>query len=422
MCCKCLRNSNDDIDDADEKPTYILYRGKDYYFMHCCEQQCLARIKDAKRMYTIEPRLSFIAAHCAVVQSAISDKNLPSVFAEIICSFLVILDRNVWWISEYNMFCHGAINEWFNTEAECQRAVKGALYMESERARDSTKWDRERPVIIGLFGQPWKWDAMEGVGKSSLVQRFSSGSFFAENETNEVVTKMIKVKGIKPVRIEIHDSAERINTRYITSEWLDNIDVVLLCFAIHKRDTLDSCLALLRIAERRLVPWQTKRYHGRAFVLVGCQMDRMYDPEPEDHAFEKEMEQNYTCAQALSVMLNIPFFETSAKLDINVDAMFEQIVYEYWIQKRCDTINWHYVLDSNDGFGGKPRYPCCEAKHSFSQREHSFSRREYSFSRGIQRDDSGNEICSYHMPVANDRDYSISLGIQHDDSIEEIWS
>ena len=280
-----------------------LYRGKDYGFNHCCQQRCLARIKDAERMYTIEPRLSFNDTHRAVVQSAISDENLPSVFAEIICSFLVILDRNVWWISEYNMFCHGAINEWFNTEAECQRAVQGELYgIEAEWALvNNIKWDRKRPIIIGLFGQPWEWDDMEGVGKSSLVQGFSSGTFFAENETKGVVTKVIKVRGIKPVRIEIHDSAERINTTYGGyRNWPDpdNIDVVLLCFAIHKRDTLDSCVALLGIAERRLVPF-TKRYHGRAFVLVGCQMDRMYDPEPEDHAFDEEIQRNYTMVNVL---------------------------------------------------------------------------------------------------------------------------
>ena len=60
------------------------------------------------------------------------------------------------------------------------------------------------------------------------------------------------------------------------------------------------------------------------------------------------MKQNQINAMELSKKWSVPYIETSAKDNVNIDLLFERIVYEYWIQTQGITNDWdmkHFTYD-----------------------------------------------------------------------------
>ena len=85
------------------------------------------------------------------------------------------------------------------------------------------------------------------------------------------------------------------------------------------------------------------RHISKGVVLVGCQMDRMYQADEASRDDYKIMEDNCNLAKQLSAKWNIPYIETSAKENINIHLLFQQMAYEFWLQSQCQVIKWDLV-------------------------------------------------------------------------------
>merc|ERR1712228_872091 len=109
-------------------------------------------------------------------------------------------------------------------------------------------------------------------------------------------------------------------------------DVIVLCFGIHQPHGLAYCLNVLHRVRTQGITTE------KGVVLVGCQMDRMYE---DGHSDQGVMADNYERAQSISSRRNIPFIETSAKKGINIHSLFKQIVYEYRLQLQTQSIIWN---------------------------------------------------------------------------------
>ena len=296
-------------------------------YSHCCAHKCLALINDPQRL--VYP---FQDAHRKSIQFAISDRYMPSVIADIIISFLENAS------SKYPMICHRAVAEYFGTGAICKWT-----------AHSSTETGAlNKEIRVCLYGE-------DGAGKSHLISRFVDNEFrpqyhdrsFADWDQSS--TKIIMVPGIGNVTLFVNaEGGEELSG--LKDQSLRECDVVVLCFGIHQIDALVQCKddmkRIVKVLDIEVNEDESNDIIERGIVLVGCQMDRMYHPDPDTEDDCNVMEENRQHANEFSLKWNIPFIETSAKSDINVELLFQQIVYEYWLQTQCRTINWRFVSNS----------------------------------------------------------------------------
>ncbi len=234
----------------------------------------------------------------------------PAIFAEIICSYLDGI------VGEYCMYyCHGAVNAYFKEGAIC------------------SKWNEEwRELRVLLCGQL--------SGRTSLSWRYVTGQWIDEYDptTDDIYRKRVVVEGMGTVLFDIDENkGEHDFSSWQVMLWSES-DVLVLCFAINRKDALDQCVDDM---DRFIQVNEIKEdCSEKGVVLVGCQMDRMYDADTKSQDDLTVMEENHRRAMELSNLWNVPFIETSAKRNINVISLFQQIVYEYWLQTHTKSINW----------------------------------------------------------------------------------
>jgi len=161
-----------------------------------------------------------------------------------------------------------------------------------------------KPISIYLLGDG-------GVGKSALTIRFVNNIFIQEYDPTieDTYLKNVTVDGIKKL-IEVVDTAGQEEYASMRDMWINNGDAFLLVYSI---DSKSSFVHIQYIMD------QITRFKGDnvPIILVGnkCDIDCRQVSKNDGLKISKEW--------------NIPFFETSAKDNINTKEIFYQLIRNY---------------------------------------------------------------------------------------------
>ena len=182
---------------------------------------------------------------------------------------------------------------------------------------------------------------------------------------------------ITKIEQEILDTAggDVIGMAGSIDEWIENGQIFLLCFDISRGMTLQYLKSYIIPRIQQHFETKTKlrstdytmdksNHIGPcSLILVGCKVDlreelstktpisswgrrkasSIYKSEADKHdttSMKKEIRENYNNAMQLAYDMKIPYIETSAKTSTNIKFLFRQCIFEHWIQKQTNCINW----------------------------------------------------------------------------------
>lgn len=149
-----------------------------------------------------------------------------------------------------------------------------------------------------------------GVGKTSLIDRYSSNSFTTEHIASigvDFKIRMITVEG-KKVKLQIWDTAGQERFRSITNSFYRRAEGILLVYDVTDRNSFAAIHSWIHQIEEN-----TDSEAKIDMVLVGNKSDR-----PERKVTRDE-------GAKLAKSYKLPFFETSAKNGDNVVTAYNQL-------------------------------------------------------------------------------------------------
>ncbi|XP_029427253.1 ras-related protein Rab-39B-like [Rhinatrema bivittatum] len=149
------------------------------------------------------------------------------------------------------------------------------------------------------------------VGKTSLVRRYTEGQFSTSTPSTVGVEYYIRMLQLEPgvrVKLQIWDTAGQERYSSMTRSFYRNIIGCLLVFDKTNRNSFKHVENWYREACERIVSRKV------IFLLIGHKSDLGADCAiPGDEA------------EALASSLGMPYFETSAQSNSNVDVVFETL-------------------------------------------------------------------------------------------------
>lgn len=174
-----------------------------------------------------------------------------------------------------------------------------------------------------------------GVGKTSLIRRFTKG-YFSETQTSTIGVdfgmKTLDVHGDK-VKLQCWDTAGQEKFRALTQSYYRNADAVILVFDITKKGSFASIPQWLSDVHR----YTSNRNIVK--VLVGNKTDLKGNVRMV----------NTRSAANLAEFEDLLYLETSAKWDDNVEMLFTELAE----QLRENARNKSRYLSSNCCFGSR---------------------------------------------------------------------
>ncbi|CAI5467561.1 unnamed protein product [Closterium sp. Yama58-4] len=161
-----------------------------------------------------------------------------------------------------------------------------------------------RPLKLLLLGD-------YAVGKSSLILRLCQRQFWipSSHPANDFIIRMMDIDG-NQVRVGIWDTLGLELHRTIPEAYYRNAHGIMLLYDITSRSSFNNVRGWMRSVEEHSP-------QGVRVLLVGTKADM-----DDQRSISKEE------GQQLANELDAHFFETSAKIGINVDAVFEYIARE----------------------------------------------------------------------------------------------
>jgi len=178
-------------------------------------------------------------------------------------------------------------------------------------AVDNTTQDKDNPVD---FDYLYKILVIgdQGVGKTSLILRYSDGTFptgVGHSIGVDFKIRTIKLNG-KVVKLQMWDTAGQEQFRTLSLSYYRGANGIILAYAINDLESFENIDRQWRL--------EVDRYAGDscAKVIVGCKTDL-----EEKRVVKKDQ------VKSLSDKLNIPFLELSSKTGTNddIDAPFKQL-------------------------------------------------------------------------------------------------
>ena len=142
------------------------------------------------------------------------------------------------------------------------------------------------------------------VGKTSLINRFRNDQFQEQLLTTlglDCTTKDIILKSGKKAVMKIYDTAGQERYRTITKSYYQKANGILLVYSVKDRDSF------MRISDW-IAEIREKAKEDVLVFLIGNKCDE-----------ENRREVTKKQGEDLSKKYNIPFYESSAKLDITTD-------------------------------------------------------------------------------------------------------
>ncbi|ODV89008.1 hypothetical protein CANCADRAFT_132871 [Tortispora caseinolytica NRRL Y-17796] len=151
-----------------------------------------------------------------------------------------------------------------------------------------------------------------GVGKSALTIQLIQGQFVDEYDPTieDSYKKECTIDG-KVVLLDVLDTAGQEEYAAMRGQYMQSGEGFLLVYSVTSRSSFDEIQVfqqqILRVKDRDSVP----------MILVGNKCD-----------LDSEREVSFDEGRELANKYGCPFFETSAKLDVNVEEVFYQLVRE----------------------------------------------------------------------------------------------
>ena len=156
-----------------------------------------------------------------------------------------------------------------------------------------------------------------GSGKSALILRYIQGQFIADYDpTIEDAYRKHVIWGGYNLLVDILDTAGREDFVALRTSWMKNKDIIILLFALNDERSLQDI-------DSYYDQWMEITDDKGPVILVGNKCDLNKNGEYKDIQ-EKAIDKAFEW--------NVPYVETSGKEGINVDLLFEQCLYEAWIQ------------------------------------------------------------------------------------------
>ena len=148
------------------------------------------------------------------------------------------------------------------------------------------------------------------VGKTAFIKRFNEDKFEKSYLTTlglDFITKEIKSKEGKIINMKIFDTAGQERFRTLTNNYYQKADGILLIYSIKDKDSFSTI-------NNWINEIKTKAKEDVIVFLIGNKCD-----------LDKEREVSKKEGQTLGEKYKIPFYESSAKLDVNVKNVFEDL-------------------------------------------------------------------------------------------------
>lgn len=155
-----------------------------------------------------------------------------------------------------------------------------------------------------------------GIGKTSLIVRYLQDRFLDEYDPTleDSYREQIDING-KSVLLQIWDFAAKEEFLSMRDQWLAGQKIYFMCFSITSKNSWNN-IELYR--ERLLITKGDDTDWALVLVATKCDLEE-YRQVSKEEILER------------AIKWNVPFVETSAKENKNVQHMFIQGVYAYWV-------------------------------------------------------------------------------------------
>ena len=157
-----------------------------------------------------------------------------------------------------------------------------------------------------------------GVGKTSIIQRYVNNTFLQDTISTIGFSygfKDVTLKNNKIVKLKLVDTAGQERYRAINKSYYKNVNAVLFVFSLDKEGSLEKIKEWKKIFEENKVGENIPTY----LIRNKCDLDE--DDFDEELVEDLLKENNF-----------LRFISVSAKNDININSLFEEIA-ENWYNK-----------------------------------------------------------------------------------------
>ena len=129
----------------------------------------------------------------------------------------------------------------------------------------------------------------------------------------------------KPVILDILDTAGREEFSSMQDQWLREGKIIFVCFSITSKQSWKDA----ELYRERLLRTKDDKDWGLVLIANKCDLEEYREVSKEEIL---EVANEWNC----------PLIETSAKAKKNVDHMFIQGVYAYWVNSQTQCVNTDY--------------------------------------------------------------------------------
>lgn len=166
------------------------------------------------------------------------------------------------------------------------------------------------------------------VGKTSLIKRFTEGTFEENVYYDPSIGGYQQTVFLNDRRciLQIEDYAGQqmiYSSQSILDHFMRSGHIFLCCFSINSKKSYEIALS-----DRRRIIRSKEGDNNWSIILVATKCDLMDDYNKTTLVHSKNVIQRTN-------EWNIAYIQTSAKLGINVNFLFEQSILEYWAQTEC---------------------------------------------------------------------------------------
>jgi len=183
-----------------------------------------------------------------------------------------------------------------------------------------------------------------GVGKSNIVDRFVTGNFTDDIKSTIGIDFQLKTidSGPDKIKIQIWDTAGQERYRSIYRSYYREAAGILVMFDLSKKSSFDNIPRWINEIKQNV-----DNIYELELMLIGNKADLEYQREVSDYDIIKLQEQ-----------FDLPYIETSAKSELNIDTAFSELVQRVHKHKRfihctkCLEGDVVSLIESNDGQTG----------------------------------------------------------------------